>query len=162
MRGKVLTVEDRDDILRGICENLSNREIAIRLGRNQSVISREITRNGGRDNYRVHAAQERYETLKSRSKGRKLEQNKRLHDAVAEKLRDDFSPEQISGRLKEDYPDDLGMHVSHETIYQALFLQARGELRTQLKLALRDRSGAAGTAWVNPPPAGQDRRHGQH
>ena len=137
MRGKVLTVEDRDDILRGICENLSNREIAIRLGRNQSVISREITRNGGRDNYRVHAAQERYETLKSRSKERKLEQNKRLHDAVAEKLRDDFSPEQISGRLKEDYPDDLGMHVSHETIYQALFLQARGELRTQLKLALR-------------------------
>jgi IS30 family transposase len=137
VRGKVLTVEDRDDILRGICENLSNREIAIRLGRNQSVISREITRNGGRDNYRVHAAQERYETLKSRSKERKLEQNKRLHDAVAEKLRDDFSPEQISGRLKEDYPDDLGMHVSHETIYQALFLQARGELRTQLKLALR-------------------------
>lgn len=137
MRGKVLTVEDRDDILRGICENLSNRELAIRLGRNQSVISREITRNGGRDNYRVHAAQERYETLKSRPKGRKLEQNKRLHDAVAEKLRDDFSPEQISGRLKEDYPDDLGMHVSHETIYQALFLQARGELRTQLKLVLR-------------------------
>lgn len=137
MRGKVLTVEDRDDILRGICENLSDREIATRLGRNQSVISREITRNGGRDNYRVHAAQERYETLKSRPKERKLEANKRLHDAVAEKLRDDFSPEQISGRLKEDHPDDPGMQVSHETIYQALFLQARGELRTQLKLALR-------------------------
>jgi IS30 family transposase len=137
VRGKELTVEDRDDILRGICENLSDREIATRLGRNQSVISREITRNGGRDNYRVHAAQERYETLKSRPKERKLEKNKRLHDAVAEKLRDDFSPEQISGRLKENYPDDPGMHVSHETIYQALFLQARGELRTQLKLALR-------------------------
>ena len=60
-----------------------------------------------------------------------------MHDAVAEKLRDDFSPEQISGRLKEDYPDDWGMRVSTETIYQALFLQARGELRTQLKLALR-------------------------
>jgi transposase, IS30 family len=137
VRGKELTVEDRDDILHGIGANLSNREIATRLGRNPSVISREITRNGGRDNYRVHAAQERYETLKSRPKERKLEQNKRLHDAVAEKLRDDFSPEQISGRLKQDYPDDPGMHVSHETIYQALFLQARGELRTQLKLALR-------------------------
>lgn len=132
-----MTVEDRDDILHGIGANLSNREIATRLGRNPSVISREITRNGGRDNYRVHAAQERYETLKSRPKERKLEQNKRLHDAVADKLRDDFSPEQISGRLKQDYPDDPGMHVSHETIYQALFLQARGELRTQLKLALR-------------------------
>ena len=76
MRGKVLTVEDWDDILRGICENFSNLEIAIRLGRNRSVISRGITRNGGRDNYRLHAAQERYETLKSRPKERKLEQNK--------------------------------------------------------------------------------------
>jgi IS30 family transposase len=137
VRGEVLTVEERDDILRGICENLSARAIAARLGRDRSVISREITRNGGRDGYRVHAAQERYETLKSRPKERKLEKNQRLHDVVAEKLRDDFSPEQISGRLKEDYPDDPGMQVSHETIYQALFLQARGELRTQLKLALR-------------------------
>jgi len=137
VRGEVLTVEERDDILRGICENLSARAIAARLGRDRSVISREIARNGGRDGYRVHAAQQRYETLKSRPKERKLEKNQRLHDVVAEKLRDDFSPEQISGRLKEDYPDDPGMRVSHETIYQALFLQARGELRTQLKLALR-------------------------
>lgn len=137
MRGKELTVEDRDDILHGIRGDLSNREIATRLGRNPSVISREIARNGGRDNYRVYAAQQRYETLKSRPKERKLEQNQRLHDEVAEKLRNDFSPEQISGRLTQDYPDDLGMRVSAETIYQALFLQARGELRTQLKLALR-------------------------
>ena len=137
MRGEVLTVEERDDILRGICENLSARVIAARLGRDRSVISREIARNGGRDGYRVHAAQERYETLKSRPKERKLEKNQRLHDVVAEKLRDDFSPEQISGRLKEDYPDEPGMRVSHSQIYQALFLQARGELRTQLKLALR-------------------------
>jgi transposase, IS30 family len=137
VRGKALTVEERDEILRGICESLSDRSIATGLGRNQSVISREITRNGGRDGYRVHAAQERYETLKARPKTPKLEENDRLHDAVAEKLRDDFSPEQISGRLKQDHPDDPGMQVSHETIYQALFLQARGELRTQLKLALR-------------------------
>jgi IS30 family transposase len=137
VRGKALTVEERDEILRGICEKLSDRSIAARLGRNQSVISREITRNGGRDNYRVHAAQERYEALKCRPKTRKLEKNQRLHDAVADKLREDFSPEQVSGRLKEDYPEDHEMHVSPETIYQALFLQARGELRTQLKLALR-------------------------
>lgn len=162
MRGKELTVEDRNDTLCGIRGNLSNREIATRLGRNPSVISREITRNGGRDNYRVHAAQEWYETLKSRPKERKLEQNKRLHDEVAEKLRDDFSPEQISARLKQDYSDDPGMRVSAETIYQALFLQARGELRTQLKLALRTRSGSAAPARVDPSPAGQDRRHGHH
>jgi IS30 family transposase len=137
VRGKVLTVEERDEVLRGICEDLSDRSIAVRLGRHQSVISREITRNGGRNNYRVHAAQERCERLKARSKPRKLERDQRLHDAVAEGLRDDFSPAQVSGRLKEDYPDDPGMRVSAETIYQALFLQARGELRTQLKLALR-------------------------
>ena len=137
MRGRALTVEERDEILRGICKELSDRAIAVRLGRDQSVISREITRNGGRGNYRVHAAQERFEQLKKRPKRRRLEADERLHDAVADGLRDDFSPQQISGRLKEVFPDDLGMRVSHETIYQALFLQARGELRTELKLALR-------------------------
>jgi IS30 family transposase len=137
VRGRTLTVEERDEILRGICEKLPDRLIAARLGRNQSVISREITRNGGRDDYRVYAAQDRFERLKARPKPRRLEVDRRLHDAVAEGLRDDFSPQQISGRLKETFPDDLGMRVSHETIYQALFLQARGELRTQLKLALR-------------------------
>lgn len=137
MRGKVLTVEERDAILRGICENLSDRLIAARLGRNQSVISREIARNGGRNDYRVHSAQERFERLKARPKARKLEDDRRLHDTVAAGLLDDFSPQQISGRLKEMFPDNPGMRVSHETIYQTLFLQARGELRTELKLALR-------------------------
>ena len=84
MRGKELTVEDRGDILHGIRADLSNQKIATRLGWNPSVISREITRNGGRDNYRAHAAQQRYETLKSRPKERKLEQNKRLYDEVSE------------------------------------------------------------------------------
>ena len=132
-----MTVEERDEILRGICEDLSDRSIAARLGRNQSVISREIVRNGGRDDYRVHSAQERFERLKARPKPRKLEEDRRLHDAVAEGLLDDFSPQQISGRLVEQFPDEPRMRVSHETIYQALFLQARGELRTELKLALR-------------------------
>jgi IS30 family transposase len=112
--------------------------IAIRLGRNQSVISREITRNGGRNGYRVHAAQQRYETLKIRPKERKLEKNKRLHDAVAEKLRDDFSPEQISGRLKADHPDDPEMRVSHETIVRHEAPSNRVEVKD-----LRRRSVAA-------------------
>jgi transposase, IS30 family len=137
VRGKALTVEERDLIMRGICENLSDRAIAARMGRNQSVISREITRNGGRQDYRVRAAQERFQRLKARPKPRKLEDNHKLHDAVAAGLRDDFSPQQISGKLAKDFPDDAEMRVSHETIYQTLFLQARGELRTELKLALR-------------------------
>jgi IS30 family transposase len=137
LRGSALTVEDRDEILRGICEELSGRAIAVRLGRDASVISREVARNGGRENYRVHSAQERFESLKPRPKRRKLESDRRLHDIVAEKLLDDLSPQQISGRLVAEFPDDPGMRVSHETIYQTLFLQARGELRTELKLALR-------------------------
>jgi IS30 family transposase len=137
LRGSVLVVEDRDEILRGICEELSGRAIAVRLGRDASVISREIARNGGREHYRVHSAQERFESLKPRPKRRKLESDHRLHNVVAEKLLDDLSPQQISGRLVAEFPDDPGMRVSHETIYQTLFLQARGELRTQLKLALR-------------------------
>jgi IS30 family transposase len=137
VRGNPLTVEDRDEVLRGICEGLSGRLIAVRLGRDASVVSREIARNGGRENYRVHSAQLRFECLSQRPKERKLAVDRRLHDVVAEKLCDDLSPQQISGRLAEEFPDDPGMRVSHETIYQALFLQARGELRTQLKLALR-------------------------
>lgn len=132
-----MTVDERDEILRGICENRSARVIAVGLGRNPSVVSREIARNGGRDGYRVHAAQERFERLRARPKSRKLEYDRRLHDAVEEGLRDDFSPQQISGRLAQDFPDDPGMRVSHETIYETLYLQARGELRTELTVALR-------------------------
>ena len=66
MRGKALQVEERDEILRGICEGASDRLIASRLGRHQSVVSREISRNGGRAPYRVHAAPERYEQPKRR------------------------------------------------------------------------------------------------
>src|SRR5512134_3398022 len=98
LRGSALTVKDRDEILRGICEDLSSRSIAARLGRDASVISREISRNGGRENYRVHSSQERFESLRSRPKRRKLESDRRLHDVVAEKLLDDLSPQQISGR----------------------------------------------------------------
>ncbi|MEJ2879711.1 MULTISPECIES: IS30 family transposase, partial [unclassified Saccharothrix] len=111
--------------------------IAVGLGRNPTVVSREIARNGGRDGYRVHAAQERFERLRARPKPRKLEYDRRLHDAVEEGLRDDFSPQQVSGRLAEDFPDDPGMRVSHDTIYETLYLQARGELRTELTVALR-------------------------
>src|SRR3712207_1097145 len=107
------------------------------LSRHHSVISREIQRNGGDDNYRATAAQERAATKRLRPRPRKLETNQRLHDFVQYGLSHEWSPEQISARLTEQHPDDLDMRVSAETIYQTLFLQARGELRTQLKLALR-------------------------
>ena len=75
--------------------------------------------------------------MRARPKQRKLEYSRRLHDAVNEGLKQNWSPRQISKRLAVEYPDDGEMRVSHEAVYEALYLQARGELRTQLKLALR-------------------------
>lgn len=137
MRGRALCIDEREEIYRGIAAELSDRVIAARLGRHQSVVSREIARNGGRELYRSHAAQERADLLAARPKAFKLVASGRLHDAVAVGLASRWSPRQISARLVGDHPDDAEMRVSHETIYQALYLQARGELRTQLKLALR-------------------------
>jgi hypothetical protein len=137
VRGTPLCIDEREEISRGIAAELSVRVIAAGLGRNQSVVSREITRNGGRRFYRANAAQERAELLVARPKVFKLAANVRLHDVVAAGLTCDWSPQQISARLVEDHPDEPEMRVSHETIYQTLYLQARGELRTELKLALR-------------------------
>lgn len=132
-----LTAEERELISRELAKKSSHRSIAKAFGRHHSVISREIQRNGGDDHYRAMVAEERAGTGRLRPRLRKLEANQRLHDFVQYGLSHEWSPEQISGKLKEQYPYDLDMRVSAETIYQTLFLQARGELRTQLKLALR-------------------------
>jgi len=87
--------------------------------------------------YRAVEAQERCEVMRLRPKARKLEACAELHEAVNDGLTQRWSPRQISRRLREDHPDDEAMRVSHETVYECLYLQARGELRTQLKLALR-------------------------
>jgi transposase, IS30 family len=137
VRGTPLCIDEREEISRGVAGELSDRVIAAGLGRNQSVVSREIDRNGGRRFYRAFVAQERADVLVARPKVHKLEADARLHDLVAAGLAADWSPQQISARLVEDHADDLELRVSHETIYQALYLQARGELRTELKLALR-------------------------
>ena len=132
-----LCAQERETISRELGRESSIRCIGKLLGWHHSTIAREIERNGGATDYRACAAQERYELLKARPKERKLAASSRLHDAVNEGLEQKWSPEQISARLDEEYPDDPEMKVSHETIYQALYLQAKGELRTELKLALR-------------------------
>jgi IS30 family transposase len=137
VRGRPLSVEDREEIFAGITRNLSDRVIASGLGRCQSVISREITRNGGRAGYSPSAATARCALMAGRPRPRKLEACRRLHDEVAGGLARCWSPRQISARLRADHRDDEAMRVSHETIYQALYLQARGQLRTELKVALR-------------------------
>jgi IS30 family transposase len=132
-----LCAQEREMISRELSRESSMRCIGKLLGRHHSTIAREIERNGGAANYRALAAQERYESFKARPKERQLVTSSRLHDAVNEGLEQKWSPEQISARLTEEYPGDPEMKVSHETIYQTLYLQAKGELRTELKLALR-------------------------
>lgn len=130
-----LCIQERETIARELDRQKSARYIGQLLGRHHSTISREIDRNGGPDNYQACAAQERYESFKARPTERKLEASPRLPDAVNEGLEQKWSPEQISARLKEEYPDDPEMGVPHDTIYQTLYLPARGELRTELTLA---------------------------
>jgi IS30 family transposase len=101
------------------------------------VISRELSRNGGVGVYRAKSAQARAEEQAKRPKEHKLVACPRLHDEVNAGLMKDWSPEQISARLAVDHPDDPELRVSHETIYESLYLQARGQLLTELKLALR-------------------------
>lgn len=107
------------------------------LGRDPSVVSREISRNGGHENYRAHAAQERFEALRARPRLRKLEADRRLHDEVNAGLAQRWSPQQISARMRRDHPDNEAMRASHEMVYESLYVQARGELHTELKLSLR-------------------------
>ena len=137
--GLALQPEEREVISRELTRNpnVSTRYLGRLLGREHSGIAKEIKRNGGREHYRAVEAQERCEALRARPREHKLASSGRLHDEVNVGLARKWSPQQISARLKEDHPDDPEMRVSHETIYECLYLQARGELRTQLRLALR-------------------------
>lgn len=137
MRGRVLTGDERETISRGIAAGWSGHVIGAQMGRHFSVVNREIARNGGRGQYRAAAAAASAAEAARRAKPRRLVVNRRLHDVVAAGLALAWSPAQISARLRSVHPDEDSMRASHETIYQALYLQARGELRTQLKLALR-------------------------
>ena len=136
-RREPLSVEEREVISRELCCEQSARSIGKLLGRHHSTISREIGRNGGSDDYRAVDAQARCAAMRARPKPRKLEASRRLHDAVHDGLAQNWSPKQISRRLRVDHLDDEAMRICHETVYECLYLQARGELRTQLKLALR-------------------------
>ena len=137
MRGVEVVAEEREIISRELAVGSSFRHIGRLLNRDHSVVSREVRRNGGRSAYRVIPAQRRADEHRGRPKPRLLEENTVLHDAVNAGLEKKWSPQQISKRLREDFPDDDTMRVSHETIYESLYLQARGELRTQLTIALR-------------------------
>lgn len=137
---RVLSLAEREEISRGLAADASIRSIAQRLGRAPSTVSREVRRHGGRyyrNQYRAGTADRRAWKWARRPKRCLLALNPQLQRAVAGKLQLDWSPEQISGWLKEQYPADESMRVSHETIYRTLFVQARGALKKELLGHLR-------------------------
>jgi len=134
---KALCAAEREEISRGIVAGDSVRSIAKRLGRAPSTISREIGRNGGPVKYRAQAADLSAWDRARRPKICRMAMHSKLRRLVWRKLRDDWSPEQISKWLVRTYPDDPTVHVSHETIYRTLYVQTRGELRKELTAHLR-------------------------
>jgi len=132
-----LTLTEREDISRGIASGCSMREIAKGLRRAVSTVSREVARHGGRPLYRASAADQQAWESALRPKLCLLAMHSKLQEIVASKLVLDWSPQQISGWLKTEYPEDGSMRVSHETIYRSLFLQARGVLKKDLIAHLR-------------------------
>jgi IS30 family transposase len=134
-----LSLAEREEISRGVSAGASIRAIAVQLGRAPSTVSREVARNGGASKYRATTADDRAWKLGRRPKPCKLAVNRRLQQLVASRLRANWSPEQISGWLKVQFPRDERMRVSHETIYRSLFIQARGVLRKELQEHLRTR-----------------------
>jgi IS30 family transposase len=132
-----LSLAEREDLLRGLLAGDSFRQIAAKLGRAPSTVSREVGRNGRRRSYRVSRAEDAAARHARRPKPYKLVENAVLRAEVERKLALKWSPQQISARMVRDYPDDAGMRVSHETIYRSLFVQARGALRKELAASLR-------------------------
>jgi IS30 family transposase len=133
-----LSIEERIEIAMRVAAGESDSEIARGLGRHRSTICRELARCGGkRGHYAPFAAERRARKLARRPKATKLSRSARLLAAVEAGLGRRWSPEQISAKLRVDHPDDREMRISHETIYQSLFVQSRGELRKQLTAELR-------------------------
>lgn len=127
-----LTLAEREEISRAVVTGQSIRSVARQLGRAPSTISRELQRNGGQQRYRASQADQMAWDRSCRPKTCKLVKNRALAHIVADKLRLQWSPEQIAGWLKRTYPNDANSLVSHETIYRSLYIQARGALKKEL------------------------------
>jgi len=135
--GLRLRAREREEISRGLGAGESIREIARRLERSASTISREVRRNGGRAEYRAWRARRAAWARARRPRPPRLAANPRLREAVEGGLRRRWSPAQIAHWLKRAHPDEPELWVSHETIYRALYIQGRGALRRELAACLR-------------------------
>jgi len=133
-----LTLAEREEISRGLCARRSIRQIARVLDRSPSSVSREIARNTQQGSqYRAHLADQRAWDRALRPKPCHLARYPELAKLVAQKLRLEWSPQQIAAWLAREYGDAKSRRVSHETIYKSLFIQARGVLKKQLTAHLR-------------------------
>jgi IS30 family transposase len=132
-----LGLEEREEISRGIAAGRSIRLIAQGLKRSPSTVSREIRRNGGCSAYRASQADTLAWQRALRPKPCRLARHGELRWRVTQKLALQWSPEQVSGWLKRQFPADQGMQVSYETIYRSLFIQTRGVLKKELMAHLR-------------------------
>jgi IS30 family transposase len=151
--GRYLSLAEREEVAVGLARGEPVRRIAARLGRSPSTVSREVARNGGRGPYRALAAQAQADWRAARPKAAKLAVNPRLREWVQGKLAKKWSPEQISMMLKAEFADEPEMRVSHETIYQAIYVQGRGALRRELAASLR-----TGRALRRPHRTASERR----
>ena len=137
-RAGALSLEDREEIMLGIARGETNAALARRLGRHRGTIGREITAGGGPAKYRAFRAHNRAEDAARRPKPTWTETRPWLWDEVVALLRTrKWSPQQIAARLRRDHPGEPQWWVSHESIYQAIFVQAKGQLRKELAACLR-------------------------
>ena len=136
---RVLSLVEREEVSRGIAAGATIRAIARSLNRAPSTVSQEVSRHGGRELYRAAEADQAAWERARRPKLCLLAKNRALQQIVAVKLKEDWAPQQIAGWLKEEYPNNPELWVSHETIYQSLFVQARGALKKELIGHLRSK-----------------------
>jgi transposase, IS30 family len=148
---KMLMLTDREEISRGLAESLEYTEIGRRLGRDSSVISREVARHGGRARYRAAAAHEAACAGRERPKLFAVERSPRLRAVVGQQLRQGWSPASIAGRLPVEYAADESCRVSHEAIYQWVYAQPVSTLARELISLRTGRTARKGGR--RPPPA---------
>lgn len=141
-----LTSHEREEISRGLAQRLSYGQIARGIGRDTSTVSRELSRlRYNPTSYRATFAQEVAVRKRKHPKARKLQTNERLRLYVEDKLLNEhWSPQQIAARIKLEYPNNMAMRISHETIYTYVFCLARGSLKKELKAALRQHKYSRG------------------
>ncbi|XKH53986.1 IS30 family transposase [Citricoccus nitrophenolicus] len=136
-RRGTLSLVEREEISRGLAAGDSYRQIGRQLGRPASTISREVAQNKGRARYRAIDADDRAWRKARRTQKPKLAKNPVLRGYVAARLKEDWSPEQIAGRLKKQYAAGSRMQISHEAIYRSLYIQSWGVLDKSLQKHLR-------------------------